>query len=192
MKGVKGRKSAGISPVVATVILVAVAIVIAIAVAFWASGLVGVFTRFEKLEIVSAIMTAADTFQVVIRNTGSADTSIIQVVVQGRAVGTLDSPFEMRVGRTARCEVSVPETKSPPPGITVELTFYSAGGKTYPTAVLSTLGTGTGEWNLQPTDTITVSCAPVGGGAGGGGGGGGGAGGGGTPDGGGGGGGGNP
>ena len=53
----QGRKNSGISPVVATVILVAVAIVIAIAVAFWASGLVGVFTRFEKLEIVSAVMT---------------------------------------------------------------------------------------------------------------------------------------
>jgi len=51
---VQGRKNSGISPVVATVILVAVAIVIAIAVAFWASGLVGVFTRFEKIEIVSA------------------------------------------------------------------------------------------------------------------------------------------
>ncbi|MEM2332039.1 MAG: archaellin/type IV pilin N-terminal domain-containing protein, partial [Nitrososphaerota archaeon] len=71
-----GRSKSGISPVVATVILVAVAIVIAIAVAFWASGLVGIFTRFEKLEIVSAIMTASDTFQVIIRNTGSADTAI--------------------------------------------------------------------------------------------------------------------
>ncbi|MEM3545257.1 MAG: archaellin/type IV pilin N-terminal domain-containing protein, partial [Nitrososphaerota archaeon] len=49
-----GRSKSGISPVVATVILVAVAIVIAIAVAFWASGLVGIFTRFEKIEIVSA------------------------------------------------------------------------------------------------------------------------------------------
>jgi hypothetical protein len=48
------RGKAGISPVVATVILVAVAIVIAIAVAFWASGLVGVFTRFEKIEIQAA------------------------------------------------------------------------------------------------------------------------------------------
>ncbi|MEM2038847.1 MAG: archaellin/type IV pilin N-terminal domain-containing protein, partial [Nitrososphaerota archaeon] len=48
------RRRAGISPVVATVILVAVAIVIAIAVAFWASGLVGIFTRFEKIEIQTA------------------------------------------------------------------------------------------------------------------------------------------
>ncbi|MEM0079719.1 MAG: archaellin/type IV pilin N-terminal domain-containing protein [Nitrososphaerota archaeon] len=135
------RSRSGISPVVATVILVAVAIVIAIAVAFWASGLVGIFTRFEKLEIVSAIMTGSNTFQVIIRNTGSADTAIIQVVVQGRAVGTLSPPVTLGVGQTRTCTVTV--TPAPPPGVTVELAFYSAGGKTYPTAVLSTLGNGT-------------------------------------------------
>ncbi|MCS6785113.1 MAG: hypothetical protein NZ581_07985, partial [Candidatus Caldarchaeum sp.] len=79
------RRKAGISPVVATVILVAVAIVIAIAVAFWASGLVGIFTRFERVEIVSVVQTDDDTFRVILRNTGSADTSIIQTVVNGRA-----------------------------------------------------------------------------------------------------------
>jgi flagellin-like protein len=147
------RRRAGISPVVATVILVAVAIVIAIAVAFWASGLVSVFTRFEKLEIVSAIMTDEDTFQVVIRNTGSADSAIIQVVVQGKAIGTLDTPYQLRVGQSATCTVTV--NPSPPPGITVELAFYSSGGKTYPTAVLATLGTGAAPWN----PTVTPSCA---------------------------------
>ena len=146
------RSRSGISPVVATVILVAVAIVIAIAVAFWASGLVGIFTRFEKLEIVSAIMTDADKFQVIIRNTGSADTAIIQVLVQGRAVGTPSSPVSLKVGESVTCTVSV---ESPPPGVTVELAFYSAGGKIYPTAVLSTLGTGTSSY--APT-TAELDC----------------------------------
>ena len=158
-----GRKSSGISPVVATVILVAVAIVIAIAVAFWASGLVGVFTRFEKLEITSAVMTSANDFQVRIRNTGSADTQIIQVVVQGRAVGEPPSPVTIEVGQTVVCTVNV--TPSPPPGITVELAFYSAGGKTYPTAVLATLGDGTAPWNPD----VNVNCGAPGGGQDGGG-----------------------
>jgi FlaG/FlaF family flagellin (archaellin) len=148
------RGKAGISPVVATVILVAVAIVIAIAVAFWASGLVGVFTRFEKLEIVSAVMTGGNTFQVVIRNTGSADSAIIQVVVQGRAIGTPASPFPLGVGQSRTCTVTV--TPAPPPGVTVELSFYSSGGKTYPTAVLATIGTGTAApW--APT-SATLAC----------------------------------
>jgi flagellin-like protein len=155
---VKGRKNSGISPVVATVILVAVAIVIAIAVAFWASGLVGVFTRFEKLEIVSAIMTDATTFTVRIRNTGSADSAIIQVVVQGRGIGQLNTPAQIRVGETLTCTVDLgAATNSPPPGITVELAFYSAGGKIYPTAVLATLGQGTGAWDV-PAE-VTVNCS---------------------------------
>ncbi|MCS7095249.1 MAG: hypothetical protein NZ988_05550 [Thaumarchaeota archaeon] len=149
------REKKAISPVVATVILVAVAIVIAIAVAFWASGLVGVFTRFEKLEIVSAVMTDQDTFRVRLRNTGSADTSIIQVVVQGRAIGTPAAPVAVPVGQTVQCDVDV---QSPPPGVTVELAFYSAGGKSYPTAVLATLGTGTAPW--APT-SATLTCTNV-------------------------------
>jgi flagellin-like protein len=150
---VKGRKKSGISPVVATVILVAVAIVIAIAVAFWASGLVGVFTRFEKLEIVSAIMTDANTFQVVIRNTGSAPTQIIQVVVQGQFVGPVNPPVQVDVGQTVSCTITI---DSPPPGITVELAFYSSGGKTYPTAVLATRGQGNAPWN--PAGPPAVAC----------------------------------
>jgi flagellin-like protein len=154
---VRVRKNSGISPVVATVILVAVAIVIAIAVAFWASGLVGVFTRFEKLEIVSAIMTNENTFVVRIRNTGSADSSIVQVVVQGRGISaTIGGQSYIRVGETLQCEVTV--DNSPPAGITVELAFYSAGGKTYPTAVLATLGEGDAPWD---PGTPTVTCSSV-------------------------------
>ncbi|MEN3048393.1 MAG: archaellin/type IV pilin N-terminal domain-containing protein [Candidatus Caldarchaeales archaeon] len=152
----KARGKKAISPVVATVILVAVAIVIAIAVAFWASGLVGVFTRFEKLEVVSAVMLDLDTFRVRLRNTGSADTSIIQVVVQGRAVGNPTSPFAVPIGQTVECDVTV--TPSPPPGVTVELAFHSAGGKSYPTAVLATLGQGGAPWNPQ---VQSVSCSNV-------------------------------
>jgi flagellin-like protein len=153
---VRGRKNSGISPVVATVILVAVAIVIAIAVAFWASGLVGVFTKFEKLEIQSAVMTGPTTFVVRIRNTGSADTSIIQVVVQGRGIGPVNPPAPIRVGETLQCTITV--GSSPPAGITVELAFYSAGGKTYPTAVLATQGAGVGAWD---PGTPGVMCIPV-------------------------------
>ena len=148
----KGRKKSGISPVVATVILVAVAIVIAIAVAFWASGLVGVFTRFEKLEIQSAVMRSPTTFEVRIRNTGSAPTQILQVVVQGQFVGPVNPPVPVDVGQIVTCTVDV--NPSPPPGITVELAFYSSGGKTYPTAVLATQGQGDAPWN----PAVTLSC----------------------------------
>ena len=158
----------GISPVMATVILVAIAIVIAIAVAFWATGLVGIFTRFEKVEIVSAVMSGDTTFDIRVRNTGSADASIDQVIINGKFVGTPDSPITLKVGEMKTIRVTV--GSSPPPGITVEIALHSASGKSYPTAILATLGTGEyGEWD--PGD-ITVEEVEEGGGGGGGGGGG--------------------
>ena len=44
----------GISPVIATVIIVSVAIAIAVAVAFWMTGITGLFTRYEKVEVTNA------------------------------------------------------------------------------------------------------------------------------------------
>lgn len=41
----------GVSPVIATVILVAVAITVAVAVAYWMSGIAGQYTSFEKIEL---------------------------------------------------------------------------------------------------------------------------------------------
>jgi flagellin-like protein len=76
------RGKAGISPVVATVILVAVAIVIAIAVAFWASGLVGVFTRFEKSKY-SQPTGPGQPLYIIARNTGSSIAVVDMILANG-------------------------------------------------------------------------------------------------------------
>jgi len=76
----------------ATVILVAIAIVIAIAVAFWATGLVGVFTRFEKIDTISAYSTTAaaggaGTGRIIIleiKNSGSASATVDNIFINGR------------------------------------------------------------------------------------------------------------
>jgi len=78
-------KRRGISPVIATVIIVAVTIAVAIAVAFWMTGIVGLFTAAEKLEIVAAnaAPTAANTWRITItvRNTGTTTTSIDSIYI---------------------------------------------------------------------------------------------------------------
>jgi len=82
----KNRKA--ISPVIATVILVSVTIVVAVAVAYWMSGIAGIYTRFEKIEImsVSAIKGSDGNFTITmqLRNTGSADATIHSVMVNGK------------------------------------------------------------------------------------------------------------
>jgi len=143
------RSSSGISPVVATVILVAIAIVIAIAVAFWASGLVGIFTRFEKIEISAAYSTAGHQAVLKIKNTGSAPATIDEIYVNGRPCGGScgvsisgdinDLNQVLDVGQTAIITVSSDAAGSALiPGVTYEIAVHTASGKLYPAAVLIT------------------------------------------------------
>jgi len=82
-----------ISPVIATVIIVSVAIAIAVAVAFWMTGITGLFTRYEKLEIVSAYATAGTdkwTVKIIVRNSGTTDATIDEIFINGRPLGDYD------------------------------------------------------------------------------------------------------
>ncbi|RLG03206.1 MAG: hypothetical protein DRN61_05180 [Thaumarchaeota archaeon] len=159
------RGKAGISPVMATVILVAIAIVIAIAVAFWATGLVGIFTRFEKLEITAAVYdTTTPDVELRVRNTGSSSATIDDIYVNGVPLGLTGVTFTSdgdvldatnSPAGTGACQANGPCTLAPgedvvvevanPPGgggwtagVTYEVAVHTASGKTYPAAVLIT------------------------------------------------------
>jgi flagellin-like protein len=88
------RDRRGVSPVIATIIIVAIAIVMALAVAYWMLGLGGAFTRFEKLEFVSAYTevgtndTGLPVFNISIRlkNSGSADATIDMIFLNGKPI----------------------------------------------------------------------------------------------------------
>ena len=51
----KLRKRRAVSPVIATVIIVAVTITVAVAVSYWMSGIASQYTSFEKVEVQTAI-----------------------------------------------------------------------------------------------------------------------------------------
>jgi FlaG/FlaF family flagellin (archaellin) len=131
------RGKAGISPVVATVILVAVAIVIAIAVAFWASGLVSVFTRFEKIEIQAAYWDG-NNIVLIARNTGSSITVVDMIMANGAPCIT-DINSQITIGGTFSTQINAcaaPGGTIQTGGITNEIALHTTSGKTYPVAVL--------------------------------------------------------
>ena len=74
------KNKKGISTVIATIIIVAITIVMAIAVAYWALGIGGSFTRFEKITFTSAWATANTdgtyTVNMILNNTGTAAATI--------------------------------------------------------------------------------------------------------------------
>ena len=112
MKGKLFKNRKAVSPVIATVILVSVTIVVAIAVAYWMTGVAGIYTRFEKVEIITSYAEKAvwetdpitgDSIlddppgllagltgweiEMDLKNTGSDHATIVTVLVNGRKLG---------------------------------------------------------------------------------------------------------
>jgi hypothetical protein len=82
-----------VSPVIATVILVAVAITVAVAVAYWMGGIAGQYTKFEKVEIQSAVCTNNGTFWTIemkLKNTGTATSTLLHAFINEVEVDLYD------------------------------------------------------------------------------------------------------
>ncbi|MEM2960684.1 MAG: archaellin/type IV pilin N-terminal domain-containing protein [Candidatus Bathyarchaeia archaeon] len=152
----------GISPVVATVILVAVTIVVAVAVAYWMGGITSLYTRFEKLEITSAYAEYDDNMThvtgwsssdgwnitITLKNTGSADATIDNVFINGKPLTEYSGSVSTSTGN-ASTTVNVPITvgdsqtinlyikKGEPftAGVSLEVRLHSAAGQEYPKTV---------------------------------------------------------
>jgi len=153
----KDRKA--ISPVIATVILVAVAITIAIAVAYWMGGISSQYTRFEKVEIQSAQCekdTSGNywTITLSLKNSGSATATLNNVYVNDRVAtyrlaGTVPvTPFTnlyadvdsttqktIQSGQTDTVTIYVgsgwPVGAPLTSGTTIDIKIHSAGGMDY-------------------------------------------------------------
>jgi len=85
------RKRRAVSPVIATVILVAVTITVAVAVSYWMSGISSQYTSFEKVEIQTGYAKRVGigipsvflgwNITMTLQNTGSADSTLTQVFI---------------------------------------------------------------------------------------------------------------
>jgi flagellin-like protein len=140
------QKRRGISPVIATVIIVAVTIAVAIAVAFWMTGIVGLFTAAEKLEIVSLFAQPADggwTVTITVRNTGTTPTSIDEIFIngvpqaqcEGAQFPQLPIPLNPGAEQTFQITLSAEEKCGPTTftaGGSIEVKLHTTGGKEYP------------------------------------------------------------
>ncbi len=87
------RDKKGMSIVISTIIIIAISITMAIAVSFWAMGIGNAYTRFEKLEFITAY--ASDTtvpyqgrqcYQIFVqlKNTGSNTATINNIFLDGK------------------------------------------------------------------------------------------------------------
>ena len=156
------RNRKGVSPVIATIIIVAIAIVMSIAVAYWMLGLGGSFTRYEKVEVTNAY-AVVDTGDFVVnmrlKNSGSATSTLnaADILYNGKpasaytgfepdtdldASTTLASaPEEQTMTLEPGDEVDATITLAGASGsnwkngMTVEITLHSVAGNDYPKVI---------------------------------------------------------
>ena len=146
---VRSRK--GISPVIATVILVAVAITVSVSVAYWMGGISSLYTRLEKIEIqsITAVKGVAGNYTITLaaKNTGSADATIDSVFINGKPLtqfpgvtASIGSGTSCIAGGSATVRIDVPANTGAPftSGTTIEVKLHTAGGKDYPQMVTLT------------------------------------------------------
>jgi flagellin-like protein len=143
------QKRRGISPVIATVIIVAVTIAVAIAVAFWMTGIVGLFTSAEKLEIVALYAQPSSSpagwnVTLTVRNTGTTPTSIDMIFINGvphtQCSGisinqTLPLPVNPGITKTIKLNINNNATCGTmkfTAGGSIEVKLHTTGGKEYP------------------------------------------------------------
>ena len=141
-----------VSPVIATVILIAVAVAIGIAVAFWASGLTTSFSKYEQLGVNAGYATASgNTYTVIVAgsNTGSSATTINQVQINGVPVwpasvtGVTVTVTNATVNQGGTFSVQIVFDKGTTvggsilnPGSTIEVALITASGTNYPKAIV--------------------------------------------------------
>jgi len=142
-------KRRGISPVIATVIIVAVTIAVAIAVAFWMTGIVGLFTGFEQLQITS-IYDNSSGIVITVQNTGTSTATITDIYVNGLPssatglkvkVGDRDVNFPIPLNPGNQTTLILyfqnpPSQFTVTPGVSLEIKLHTASGKDYPKLVV--------------------------------------------------------
>lgn len=158
------RNVKAVSPVIATIIIVAVAIVMAIAVAYWMLGLAGTFTRYEKLEFQSAYAVKNTDFQInmTLKNTGSSPATVTMFFLNGipqnaisssgltiQFYNSTSSAWEDFVSVTVTINAGSPQdfgitltpgttigSGSAVSGVTLEVMVQTAAGNQYPKTIV--------------------------------------------------------
>ncbi|MGB9726156.1 MAG: archaellin/type IV pilin N-terminal domain-containing protein [Fervidicoccaceae archaeon] len=127
-------KERAISPIIATVILVAVTIALAVGVALWFSGIIGGAGKIEQLQIMpdSNITintnTNSSTLYLHVRNVGGIDSKIISIkLVNTNIQGTF--PIVVKMGADMWINANVTGIINSPG--TYQVTVYTDAGNSY-------------------------------------------------------------
>jgi flagellin-like protein len=151
-----------VSPVIATIIIVAITITMSIAVAYWVLGLGSSFTKYEKVEFTSGYADLnGNTFVTILnfKNTGSATATVDNATIfyNGKpsvAFITGDQPnalfnncttaltptpttatVNLKPGESGNATITMAQGSTWVSGMTVEVMIQTSAGKQYPKVI---------------------------------------------------------
>ncbi len=132
MRKIRSRKA--VSPVIATVILVAVAITVAVAVSYWMGGISSQYTKFEKVEIQSGVCSVDAngnwTVALDLKNSGTATATLISIFINDVEIDTYNT-----TAVAGEWTTDMTETYSLTSGLSGSINVYISSGN--PNATLS-------------------------------------------------------
>ncbi len=125
MKNFRKSKKA-LSPVVASIILIAVTVAVSIAVAAWMGALSVGFMQTEQLSITNA-QASGGNIQLSVRNTGTANINVTSATVNGV---TVDTFVPKAIAANSAGTIDIPY--SPVSGNSYQIRLLSAKGTWFP------------------------------------------------------------
>jgi len=127
----------GISPVIATIILIAITIVIAIAVAGWVFGLFGSYSRTQAVTIVaSASSCTPSSCQIMVSNQGGSAVTVVSASINGMSASSLGGTQTISAGGSGTVVVYFPSSNSYIAGQTVQVQLGLSNGNTLSTTLV--------------------------------------------------------
>uniref|UniRef100_A0A7C1I812 Type IV pilin n=1 Tax=Fervidicoccus fontis TaxID=683846 RepID=A0A7C1I812_9CREN len=136
----------GISPILATVILIAVTLVIAVGVIGWVMGIWGSMGKTETLKIISGNITVYTTgtqkaeLYLDVINQGTVDATIHKVVVGSKEFSPQD-PITIKANGTIHTiKVDLDQSSNYSPGVSYSVTVVTTAGNQYPFVVQAVQG----------------------------------------------------
>jgi hypothetical protein len=127
----------GISPVIATIVIVIVALAVSMGGGIWLAGTVPAFAMYEELKVCSSYIEDFDTAVFHVKNTGNAEATIDMIHVNGREPdgdGWSSTSSQLRPGDEATITVTASSypIETFAPGIAYDFAIGTAAGGKYP------------------------------------------------------------
>jgi flagellin-like protein len=145
----KFRKNAkALSPVIATIILIAVTVAVSVVVAAWMGALtIGFMGNSEQASITSTSFGSDTTVLVTVQNTGSATVNIASVTIDGKAASVTAATVASGTQVLAWTSGQVPINK----GCSVQITITAGAGVTFVNSAQYTIQLQTAKGNSLTT-----------------------------------------